>query len=159
MTALWVFVAIWLVGLVGTFVPIIPATAVIFLGALLAGYLSGFVGLSWGYLALLGFLALAATLVDNLAAAWGAKKYGGRTPALWGAVVGSLGGMFFLPIGLIVGPLLGALIAELATGRPPAEAARSAYGTLIGILAGVGAKLALNILMGILVIWRLSLAG
>ena len=151
-----VFVIAWLIGVVGTFVPILPATLIIFLGALLAGFLEGFERLNWVWLLGLGLVTLAASLIDNLASGWGARKFGGSKAAMWGAVLGGLAG-FWLPFGLIVGPLGGALAAELAFARRPvAEVVRSAWGTLVGLLAGIAAKFVLNILMGFAVLWRLT---
>ena len=62
----------------------------------------------------------------------------------------------FIPFGLIVGPLAGALAAELLIVKKPfAEALRAAWGTLIGLLTGLAAKLALHLLIGLFELWRL----
>nr|WP_027481484.1 DUF456 family protein [Deinococcus pimensis] len=154
-----VFVALWIVGLVGTFVPVVPATFVIFAGALLAGYLEGFSALSWPWLVGLGLVAVAASLVDNLAGGWGARKFGGSKAAMWGAILGGLAGLF-IPFGLLVGPFAGALLAEVVfVRRALPDAVRSAFGTLVGLLTGIAAKFVLHVLMGLLVLWRLGVAS
>jgi len=154
-----VFTVAWLVGVVGTFVPVVPATLVIFAGALLAGYLEGFSALSWPWLVGLGLVALFASLVDNLASGWGARKFGGSKAAMWGAILGGLAGLF-IPFGLLIGPFVGALLAEvLFVRRALPDAVRSAFGTLVGLLTGIAAKFVLHVLMGVLVLWRLAVGG
>ncbi|MFN3267619.1 MAG: DUF456 domain-containing protein, partial [Deinococcales bacterium] len=150
------FILLWLGALVATFVPIIPATLVIWGAALAHALLTGFVPLNWGYLLGLGVLAVAAMIVDNLAAAWGAKKFGGSSYAAWGALFGGLLGLFLGPIGFLCAPFLGAMVFELALGKkPPFEAVKSGVGTLLGILGGAGAKLLIHIGMGALVLFRI----
>lgn len=153
-----VFVIFWLVGLVGTFVPVLPAVWIILAGALLAGLMEGFSALSWPWLALVGLLALASVLVDNLASAWGARKYGGSRAAMWGALIGGLAGLFvFPPWGMLAGPLVGSLAGEVLVMRRSLRAGlASSWGTFLGMLAGLGAKLVLHVAMGALVIWRLA---
>ena len=112
-----VFLLAWLIGMVGTFVPVIPATLIIFAGALIATLLGGFQ--PWPdlpFLITFGVLTLMISLIDNVASAWGARRYGGGKQAAWGALIGGLVGLF-IPFGLIVGPLLGALLAELLVVR------------------------------------------
>jgi uncharacterized protein len=153
-----VFLVLWLIGMVGTFVPVVPATLIIFIGSVIATLWDGFQ--PWPDLPfLISFAAitLAISLIDNLASAWGARKYGGSKQAVWGALIGGVVGIFpIIPFGLIVGPLLGALIAELLVVKKPfSDALRSAWGTLVGLLTGIAAKLVLHLLIGMFELWRL----
>ena len=146
------FVLLWLGGMVGTFFPVVPATIIIWGAALLNAVLTGFQPLNWTFLILLGLIAGVAFVVDNIAAAWGARKFGGSSAAGWGALVGGLVGLFLGPLGFLIGPLLGAVLAELIfKGRTPEEAIKSGFGTLVGMLGGIGAKLVIHAAMGILV--------
>ena len=150
------FIVIWLAALIATFVPVVPATIIIWGAALLHAVLTGFQPIGWGFLAGLGVLAVAAMLVDNLAAAWGAKKFGGSSAAGWGALAGGLVGLLLGPLGFVIGPFLGAVIAELlVTRKSLLEAVRSGVGTLLGLLGGIGAKLVIHIVMGALVLVRI----
>jgi uncharacterized protein len=159
MIATIVFVILWLASLVATFVPVVPATLIIWGAALLHALLTGFQPLSWGYLIALGVLAGFAFVVDNIAAAWGAKKFGGSSAAGWGALVGGLVGLFLGPLGFLIGPILGAILAELIVSRKqPLEAMRSGVGTLLGMLGGIGAKLVIHFFMGVLVLIRIFTA-
>ncbi len=151
-----VFLVVWIIGMIGTFIPAVPATILIFLGTLAATLMDGFQ--PWPDLPFLlsfGVITILISMIDNLASAWGAKKYGGSKQAVWGALIGGLVGIV-LPFGLIVGPLAGALIAELfVVGKDFNSALRSAWGTLIGLLAGLAAKLVLHFAIGVYELWRL----
>ena len=155
-----VFLGFWLTGLAGTFIPVVPATLVILVGALVATLTNGF--RPWPdlpFLVTFAALALAVSLIDNVASAWGARRYGGSRQAGWGALAGGLVGLF-VPFGLIVGPLAGALLAELLLVRRPfAEALRSPWGTLVTLLTGIAAKFVLHLLPGGLELWRLWRPG
>ena len=151
-----VFLVAWLVGMAGTFVPALPATVIIFAGTVAATLLDGFqVWPDLPFLLTFAVITFLVSMVDNVASAWGARRYGGSKQAIWGALVGGLVGIV-LPFGLIVGPLAGALIAELFVVRKPLqEALRAAWGTLVGLLTGIAAKLVLHLLIGVYELWRL----
>ena len=156
LTADVLFVLLWLAALVLTFAPMMPATLVIWGAALLHEALVGFTELSrgdWAWLVVLGLLAM---VLDNLAAALGAKRYGAGRAGIWGAVIGALVGAIVLgPLGVVVGPFLGALAAELTSGKTGRDALRAAWGSLLGVLGGVLAKLLVHVAMGWLVIQRI----
>ena len=153
------FVILWLAALVATFVPVIPATLIIWLAALLHAVLTGFQPLTWGYLIALAVLAGFAFVIDNIAAAWGARKFGGSSAAAWGALLGGLVGLFLGPIGFLAGPIVGAILAEMLISKKEfPDAMRSGVGTLLGLLGGVGAKLVIHFFMGVLVLIRIFTA-
>ena len=151
-----VFLVAWLVGMACTFIPAVPATLIIFLGSVAAALLDGFqAGRDLPFLLVFGVITLLIMSIDNVASAWGARKYGGGREAMWGALVGGLLGIF-IPLGLLVGPLAGALVAELVFARRPfQDALRSAWGTLVGLLAGIAAKVVLHLIVGLYELWRL----
>jgi len=156
LTADVLFVLLWLAALALTFVPMVPATLVVWGAALLHEVLVGFSELSrtdWAWLIGLGLLAMT---LDNLAAALGAKRYGAGRAGIWGAVIGAFVGAVVLgPLGVVVGPFLGALVAELTSGKTGRDALRAAWGSLLGVLGGVLAKLLVHVAMGWLVIQRI----
>ncbi len=152
----WLFVFLWVLALALTFVPMVPATLIIWGAALLQEALVGFSELSaldWAWLVGLGLLAMT---LDNIAAAYGAKRYGAGRAGIWGAVIGALIGAFTLgPVGVLIGPFLGALAAELLAGKNGQEAIKAAWGSLLGVLGGVLVKAAIHVAMGWLVIERI----
>jgi len=148
----WLFVVLWLLGVVLTFVPFVPATLVILLAAFLHELLVGFRELSLGVWLLLGVLALLAMVLDNLAALLGARRYGAGRAGLWGAFLGGLLGLFLGVFGVLFLPFLLAWLFEYLSGRKPEEALRAAWGTLVGLMGGVVAKVLVHLAMGLLVV-------
>ncbi|GAB5603080.1 DUF456 family protein [Thermus sp. FJN-A] len=148
----WLFVVLWGVGVLLTFVPFVPTTLLILLAAFLHELLLGFRELSLGTWLALGVLALLAMAVDNLAALLGARRYGAGRAGLWGAFLGGLLGLFLGFWGVLVLPFLLAWLLEYLSGRGPLEALRAAWGTLVGLMGGVVAKALLHLAMGLLVI-------
>jgi uncharacterized protein YqgC (DUF456 family) len=144
---LTVTILLFIVGLAGVFLPVIPGLIIGFAGLLLYAAVDGFHHFSPWTVALLGLLAVAGSLLDNLAGVYGAKKFGATKWGIWGAVAGLLAGLFFGPLGLIFGPLAGALAGEMIGGRDAGEAARAGVGTLVGFLSGVFIKLLLVVII------------
>lgn len=153
-----VFLVLWIAGVICTFFPVVPATWIIFAGALGATLLDGYqAAQDLPILVAFGVLAVVAMLVDNLAASWGARKFGGSKQAMWGALIGGIVGLFIPlpPFNLLIGPMAGALVAELLFARKTwNEALSSAWGTLVGLLSGMAAKLVLHVLMGVYGLWH-----
>jgi uncharacterized protein len=151
------FVILWLGGVVGTFFPVVPATIIIWLAALVHALITGFDPVNWGFLIGLALVGSSAFVIDNLAAMWGARKFGGSSAAGWGALLGGLAGIFVLPpFGFLICPVLGAIALEMLVSKKSfEEAAKSGVGTLVGMLGGIGLKLLVHVAMGIMVIIRI----
>jgi len=144
-----------LVGLVGVVAPVLPGVPVAAAGAVLAAWIVGFDRFGLGPLAFIVGLAVLAQLID-LAGNWvGARVYGARRAGLWGGVLGSLVGLiFFPPFGFLLGALVGAVLFELAGGRPLDEALRAGVGAFVGALGGTVAKVLIVIAMAVIGIPR-----
>ena len=132
-----------LTGIAGTLVPVLPGVPLVFAGMLLAAWADHFQHIGAFTLTLLGVLCGFALLVDFTASLLGARRVGASTRALWGAAIGTLVGFFFGLPGVLLGPFVGAVLAELSTGRELAHATRVGVGTWLGLLFGTLAKLAL----------------
>ncbi|MFC6839029.1 DUF456 domain-containing protein [Xanthomonas theicola] len=134
-------------GLAGVVLPALPGIPLMFAGLLLAAWADGFQRVGWVMLAVLGVLTLLSFLVDFLATVFGAKRVGASPKALWGSVLGGVAGLFFMPVGLFVGPFVGALAGEYWHGRQLHRATKVGLGTWLGIVLGTAAKLALALAM------------
>lgn len=151
--ALLVFSVSLLVALAGVILPVLPGVPLAALGAVLAAWIRGFEVVGVAPLVWVGVLALAAGALDLVAAAVGARVYGARRAGFWGGVIGSLVGLFlFPPFGFLLGALVGAVGAELATGRAPAEAVRAGVGAFAGTLGGVVAKFLITVAIAVVMI-------
>lgn len=144
----WILaVLIMIAGLVGTVVPALPGVPMVFAGLLLLAWSTGFEPIGVGTLGILAVLTALSILIDFLAASLGAKRLGASKRAFWGATLGAVVGLFFGLPGIILGPFVGAVSAELTAGRGAVQAGRSGYGTWIGLVLGTAAKLSIAFLM------------
>ena len=134
-----------LVGLLGCILPIIPGPPLSFLGLLILHY-TDFADYSTNFLLIVAFVAIIVTVLDYIVPIWGTKKFGGTKAGMWGATIGMIIGIILLgPLGLILGPLVGAIIGESIKGANNKDAFRSGLGAFFGFLMGIGLKLAASI--------------
>ena len=147
-------------GLLGSIVPVLPGPPLSYIGLLLLQW-SGYGGFSSAFLWLWAIITVVVTISDNVLPAWMTKRFGGSRMAVIGSVLGIIAGMFlFPPIGLLVGPFLGALAGELINNRiqakrvnadgnsgDNAKAIKVALGAFLAFILGTGAKLIIGSLM------------
>ena len=144
----WILAALIVIsGLIGVVVPALPGIPIMLAGLVLAAWSTGFEPVGWGTIAVLAALTALSVLIDFLAAAFGAKRQGASPRAFWGATLGAVVGLFFGLVGVVLGPFIGAVAAELTSGRGAQQAGRSGYGVWIGLILGTAAKLAIAFLM------------
>jgi len=158
MTALLLILAALLViaGLVGMVSPALPGPVLLFAGLWMAAWAEGFAHVGAGTVIALGVMAAIAMILDSLAGAFGARRYGASGRAMLGAALGGLVGIFFGLPGLLLGPFIGALLGELSMRKDLPTASRAGWGATLGMLLGVAAKMALGIAMlGLFVMVRL----
>ena len=136
-----------LVGIAGVILPALPGLPLVFAGMLLAAWAGGFQQIGWVTLVVLGLLTLLSIAADLFATMVGAQRVGASRKALIGTVVGTFAGLFFMPIGLLAGPFVGALLGELWHSREIGQAAKVGLGTWLGILLGTVLKLGLAFAM------------
>jgi uncharacterized protein YqgC (DUF456 family) len=136
-------------GLVGAVVPVLPDSLLILAGAFLQHFtIHSRHTVGWWTLGLLSVLTVLAHAVDFGAGALGAKKFGASRWGALGGLAGGLVGLFFFPIGLFVGPVIGVLSAEILFARKALlPAARSSWGTLLGTMAGMIGKIIIDVAM------------
>jgi uncharacterized protein len=153
---LWVSVAaLVVIGLAGLVLPAMPGPPLLFGGLLLAAWIEDFIYVGWFTLVVLGGLAALTYVVDFVASALGASRFGASSRAVWGALLGALVGLAFGPVGILLGPFVGALLGELSLQRTFSEAGRAGVGATIGLVLGTAVKLAVAFAMlGIFLIVR-----
>ncbi len=145
---LWVLAGLLVVvGLAGTILPALPGVPLVFMGLLIAAWMGDFQKIGWPTLSILALLTALAVAADLLATLFGAKRAGASKLALLGAAIGSIVGLFFGLIGILVFPFVGAVAGELFARRRLDQAARVGLATWLGMLFGALAKLSLAITM------------
>ena len=139
-------------GLVGAVVPLLPGIPLIFGGIWLIAAVDQYRHLGFGWLLGIGIVGAVGLLMDLLAGALGAKRLGASPRAVWGALLGTIIGMFFGLPGILFGPFVGALLGELAAGKSVLRSAHVGASTWIGFIFGTLIKLVVSLMM-------LALAG
>lgn len=132
-----------LAGIIGCILPIIPGPIFSFLALILLSWAKNWQVFSQTFLIVMGSLTALLMILDYIAPALGAKKYGASKPGLWGSAIGMVIGIFLIPPwGIILGAFVGALVGELLAGKSGEKALRAGWGILIGNVLGIGLKLA-----------------
>nr|WP_299074188.1 DUF456 domain-containing protein [uncultured Allomuricauda sp.] len=145
-----------LVGILGSFLPVLPGPPVSWLGLLLL-YLTKAVPDDWWMLGITLFFALLITIMDYVIPAMGTKKFGGSKAGMLGTVVGLLVAIFFPilgPFGIIVWPFVGALIGELINKADQKTALKAAFGSFLGFLTGTFMKFLIGVIYFGIFIWK-----
>lgn len=139
--------ALIVAGLAGAIVPALPGIPLIFAGIWLIAGVDHYhhVGLWW----LVGIAAagVVGMTLDLLAGALGAKRVGASRQAVWGALAGTIIGLFFGLPGLLLGPFVGALLGELAAGHNVLRSTHVGLSAWVGLIFGTLVKLASSLMM------------
>ena len=138
-----------LIGLVGCVIPMLPGHLFILVAAI--GYrlmVGPSAGIAWWSFGILVLLMVVSQILEIVSGSLGAKWFGGSRWGALGALVGGIVGLFFLPFGLLVGPLAGAFGFEyLFAKKQTRESVVSGVGSVVGTLAGMGFKIVIGIAM------------
>ena len=146
----WIIViACFIVSFVGLVYPILPGVLFLIGGFLLYGVFFSFTELSWWFWVIELLFVILLFVADTVANAFGIKKFGGSNAGMWGSTIGLLFGPFVIPFaGILIGPFLGAVIAELIVERRGiGEALKSGIGSLIGFLTSTITKAIIQVVM------------
>ncbi len=147
-------------GIIGSIVPALPGPPVSWIGMLLM-FLRGEGDLNHSAMQLstlliwLGITTLV-TVLDFIIPGWFTKVTGGSKYAAIGATIGLLAGMFFTPVGIVAGVIIGAFAAELIfAGKSAGASVKSALGAFLGFICGTGMKLIVSGIMLINILLQL----
>ncbi|SRR5581483_4660990 len=140
-------IALIIAGVIGTFLPVLPGAALVFGGMLLAAWIDHFERIGWITLTILGVLTVLVFVIDIVAGLMGARRVGASRLALLGAAIGTIVGMFFGIVGILIAPFIGAVIGELIASGQLEPAARVGFGTWLGMVLGALAKIAVVLAM------------
>src|SRR5499427_5914280 len=150
MELFWWFltIALFAVGLIGTVVPVLPGTTIILAAAIIHRMMLGpDKSIGWHTIIVLVLLTVVSYALDVLAGYFGAKYFGATKWGTFGAVLGALVGLFFGLIGLFVGPVIGAIAGEVIAGKRMIDAGRAGWGSLLGNMGAMFAKLIIALAM------------
>lgn len=145
-----------LLGIIGSFLPILPGPITSWLGLLIAHFTSA-IPMNKPFLLTTLIIALCIWFLDYIIPAMGTKRFGGTRYGMIGTFIGLIIGLIApIPGGIIIGPFVGALIGELINKSDSKTATRAAFGSFIGFLTStfikfVVAVIYFGLLIGILI--------
>ena len=140
----------------GLVIPVIPGPVLLLAGLAMAAWAENFVFVGPAILTILTLLAITAHVLDFIAGAMGAKRFGASRKAAFGAAIGAVVGMFFGLVGILAGPFIGAVIGELTVSKNIQTSGLAGIGAWMGMLIGIAAKVAIGFSMiGVFLLARL----
>ena len=146
----WILViASFIIAFIGIVYPIIPSVVFMILGYVIYGLFFSFAELGWFFWIIQILFVVLLFGADMAANAFGVKKFGGTKAGVWGSTIGLIFGPFVIPVaGILIGPFLGAVIAEiLVTREGVKQAIKSGIGSLIGFLTSSVVKFIIQFIM------------
>ena len=136
-------VALIVLGLAGTVLPLLPGTVLVWGGIVVGAWIDDFARVGTTTVVVVSVLALLAWALDYVAGLMGAQKAGASKQALLGAAVGTVVGLFMGLVGVLFMPLVGAAIGEYVARKDQTRAVKVGVATWIGIMIGLIAKVVL----------------
>ncbi len=131
-----------IVGIIGCVVPGLAGPPFSFLALILLSIAKRWEPFSSTFLIAMAAVTIIVTALDYIVPAAGAKKYGASKFGFWGAILGMIVGIIYLPpLGMIIGAFIGAFVGELLIGKQNSAALKAGLGVFVGIMIGILLKL------------------
>ena len=149
-----VSILLLLVGILGTFLPVLPGLLLSLCGLLIYKFGTES-SLSMVYIWIFVFLTAISVVLNYVIPAKTTRKYGGTRWGSIGSIIGTIAGMFLIPVpfGFLIGMFLGVFIGELLhDANDKKKAWNSTKGALIGFLYGTGFNLIVGLAMFLVVL-------
>lgn len=130
-----------IVGILGSFLPILPGPPISWIGLLLL-FCTDAVPMNYWTLGVTLVIAVGVAILDYVIPAQGTKRFGGSNYGIWGTNIGLIVGLLApIPLGFIIGPFVGAFVGELIyNAKDKKRAFKAATGSFIGFLASTFMK-------------------
>ncbi|MGA9212652.1 DUF456 domain-containing protein [Kaistella sp.] len=149
-----VSIILLVLGILGTFLPVLPGLLLSLAGLLIYKFGTD-TPLSMTYIWIFVFLTVISVVLNYVIPARTTRKYGGTRWGSIGSVVGTIAGMFFIPIpfGFLIGMFLGVFMGELLHDvNDKKKAWNSTKGAMIGFLYGTGFNFIVGLAMFLVVL-------
>lgn len=134
---LWIVlgIALIIVGLVGSILPLLPGPPIALAGMLVQQFRDP-APFTAKFLWIWAGIVVVSLVLDYLIPAWGTKRYGGSKYGVWGSTLGFLLAFWMGPLGVVIGPFIGAFVGEMIAGNNSKKSLRAAWGSFVGFLIG-----------------------
>lgn len=148
MDIIWIVLSVLLMitGIAGCILPFLPGPPLCYL-ALLALQLTQAPPFTARFLWIWAGITLFVVALEYAIPLLGTKKFGGTSYGVWGCTIGLIAGIWLGPLGIILGPFVGAFLGEIIGNSDIPQAFRAAWGSFIGFLVGTFLKLAACLVM------------
>ncbi|MEL4306988.1 DUF456 domain-containing protein [Joostella sp. CR20] len=137
-----------LVGILGSFLPVLPGAPISWLGLLLL-YLTKAIPNNWWLLGITLVVAIGVVVADYIIPVAGTKRFGGSKYGMIGTTVGLVVSIVFPILGLlgiVIWPFVGAFVGELFNKADNKTALKAAFGSFLGFLTGTFLKFVVAII-------------
>ena len=140
-----------MLGLIGSFLPVLPGPLTSWLGLLIL-YFTSIVPMNYTFLGITLAIAIFIWILDYIIPAIGTKRFGGSTYGVYGTTIGLLIGLFSpIPFGILLGAFLGAFIGEMLHDKKNTRRAfRASIGSLLGLITSATIKFTVAVVYAVL---------
>lgn len=146
-----IIIILFILSIVGIFVPIIPAVVLIWLGFILYHFFIDADQLNFLFWIIMIVFTIILVVSDIITNRYFVDKFGGSKESQWAAILGViLGAFIYPPFGLIIVPFIFVFGIEMFQHRTAKQASLIAVGALAGFLSGVVAKFLIQAMM---IVW------
>ena len=135
-----------LFGILGSLLPALPGLPVSWLGLLLLYFIPE-IPVNYWVLGVTLLVVVVISILDYVFPGKGTKYFGGSKYGVWGTNIGLVIGLFFPPLGFVIGPFLGALLGELIYANDGNRALKAALGSFLGLLASTFIKVVVSLVL------------
>ena len=143
-----------LIGIAGSFLPILPGPFMGWIGLLLL-HLTSTIPMSYPLLILTFLISVVIWMLDYIIPSMGTKRFGGSRWGAIGTTIGLVVGILLpIPLGFLFGAFLGALIGELLYNHKDIKRAlKATFGSFVGFLASTTLKFMVSLVFAGLYIY------
>ena len=140
-----------MLGLIGSFLPVLPGPLTSWLGLLIL-YFTSIVPMNYTFLGITLAIAILIWILDYIIPAIGTKRFGGSKYGVYGTTIGLLIGLFSpIPLGILLGAFLGAFIGEMLHDKKNTKRAfRASIGSLLGLITSATIKFTVAVVYAVL---------
>ena len=140
-----------LLGIVGSFLPVLPGPLTSWLGLLIL-YFTSIVPMNYTFLGITLAIAILIWILDYIIPAIGTKRFGGSKYGVYGTTIGLLIGLFSpIPLGILIGAFLGAFIGEILHDKTNTKRAlKASIGSLLGLITSATIKFTVALVYAVL---------
>ena len=140
-----------MLGLIGSFLPVLPGPLTSWLGLLIL-YFTSIVPMNYTFIGITLAIAIFIWVLDYIIPAIGTKRFGGSKYGVYGTTIGLLIGLFSpIPFGILIGAFLGAFIGEILHDKTNTKRAfRASIGSLLGLITSATIKFTVAVVYAVL---------